>query len=962
MRRPASWVGVALALLLLAYAACLRLGWVGHGPLFGATAPIALRLDRPWLALAAPVATLLLAWVFARASRRGARAHVEEALIFLTALALSLVATGPQLGRPLDRMTVIVVVDRSRSIELVEGATALVDAELVAATEGMRDGDRLAVVAFGARAVTEQPPRTKDEPALGQRAVVPADGTDIEAAIRRAVVEVPPDSAARIVLITDGVATRGDTLGAGSAAVAAQVPIDTLVLERREMPAVRVDSVRTSTRGDAGATVDLRVVTHASQETAVEVRVILDGRPIRRGAARVAAGQDVLLLREKLPDAGMHRYDVEISAVDPALDASGDDNAQSAFVRVRGRPSVLVVEGDPGMASFVSGSLERAELGVDVTAAAGLPSDLGGFLAYDLVVLSDVPAAQMSPSQIDAIGTYVKSFGGGVLLLGGDRSLGPGGFGKTAIEEISPVSFDLKQDERRAKLAEVIAIDISGSMSVRVGDRTKLELANEAASRAAELLGEGDSIGVEHVDTQVHWTVPLAPVVDKVAIDRAIRSMPVGGGGILVPITLVEGYAALDAESSSLKHLLLFSDGDDAEDVDGAKTLAVDALRRGMTTSVIALGEGKDTAALAELASLGGGRFYSILDASRLPAVFAQETILASRSALVEEPFFVQAGAPGAPVAGIDFSAAPELLGYVVTVPKPRATVHLSGPDEDPVLASWSVGLGRAAVFTSDLKDRWGLAWTQWPGAARMLAQIARDLVRRDDDDRVRLETVAANGRLEVRATATSAGGRADSLRRLRAKVSGPDGLLREVELEPTSVGAYSASVPLDRPGTYVAVVLDEATGEAVGTSGAAWSSGDEMRAAKSDVGLLDRLSNLTGGSRRTSLREVFHDRAMRRFSYEDSSAMLAAFAAFALLASVVARKLGFPDALVPALERVRRRLGTWSLAAPPPVPPSSGPSTGSAVEIAPVAPPEGPNTRPLSTAELLVARRKTKK
>ena len=59
-----------------------------------------------------------------------------------------------------------------------------------------------------------------------------------------------------------------------------------------------------------------------------------------------------------------------------------------------------------------------------------------------------------------------------LILMGGDRSMGPGGYARTTIEEISPVAFDLKQDKRRASLAEVIAIDFSGSMGATVGGQT----------------------------------------------------------------------------------------------------------------------------------------------------------------------------------------------------------------------------------------------------------------------------------------------------------------------------------------------------------------------------------------------------------------------------------------------------------------------------------------------------------
>ncbi|NUP07227.1 MAG: VWA domain-containing protein [Polyangiaceae bacterium] len=845
---------------------------------------------------------------FGRTRRPGIRSHIEEALLAVAMLALSLVAVGVEIGRPLDRMTVILVDDRSRSIDLVPDGASLVSREMLRAEPSMKDGDRIALVAFGATAVTEQPPRERGTPALSQRAAVARDASDLEAALRRALAEVPPDSAARIVLVSDGVPTRGDVMGGASAALAAMIPVDVIVQRQSAMKDVRVVSVRTVSRGDAGESVDLRVVTSSPEDTDVEVRVLVDGRVVRKGTAHIGAGEDVLTLREKLPDAGFHRYDVQITAPDASLDAVGEDNAQSAFVRVRGRGSALVLEGDRGKGSFVARALEQAELTVDEADAVGAPADLAGLARYDLVVLSDIAASELSTEQIAALASYVRDFGGGLLLLGGDRGMGPGGYGRTPIEEIAPVSFDLKQDRRRASLAQVIAIDISGSMSARVGNQTKLALANEAASRAASLLDASDRLGVEHVDTQAYWSVPLAAVSDKVAIDRAIRAVEVGGGGIMVPLTLREAYTALRGEDASLKHLLLFSDGDDADDILTGIPLAQTAYREGITTSAIALGRGKDVGALEELATTSGGRFYLIEDAERLPSVFAQETILASRSALVEEPFRVALATPGAPTAGIDFAEAPELGGYVVTLPKPRASVHLTGPDDDPILALWPIGTGHAAAFTSDLKDRWGVEWTRWPGAAKMVAQTAREIVRRAEDERVRVETSASGGRISVRATALARDGRGDAFRRLRATIAGPGGFTREIELQPTSVGTYAADVPVDRTGSYVVSLRDDATGAAIGTSGAVLTSGHEMQPTGSDEGLLMRIAGLTGGKQRDSLEDVFLDRGARRFAYDDASRALTLAAAFALLLSVTARKLGMPEALVHLMARLRRR------------------------------------------------------
>lgn len=873
-----------------------------------------LRLARPIAAPLVPAAVILIAYRLMRSERRWGRVReaLHDMVIGTAAIALGLAVTGLEVGRPLDRLTVVVAMDRSRSIDLVPGGDILIERNIELATSKMREGDRIGTVAFGAAARSEDPPHPKNVAASAQRASVGRDATDLEAAIRRALAEVPSDSAARIELLSDGVATRGDTLSAAAAALAAEVPVDVITLEQREVPDLRIVSVRGPARGNEGEWIDLRVTTSSPRDAEVNVTVKRDGEVVARSKTTVVGGEDVLKIRQKLPSGGLHRFEVEVSAVDGSLDFSADDNAGSSFVRVRGEASALVLEGDRGKSRFVADALRAASFRVEEGGVADVPIDLAGLARFDLVVLSDIPASSLSPGQIESIASYVRDFGGGLLLMGGDRSLGPGGYGKTPIEEISPVAFDLKQEERRASLAEVIGIDISGSMGAEVGNKTKLDLANEAAARSAALLGPGDNLGVEHVDTAVHWSVPLGPITDPAKIERAIRSATVGGGGIIVPITLQEGYAALDAlkgeKKVNLKHLLLFADGGDAEEIEHALPLAGPAKAHGITTSVVALGAGKDVAQLEELSRIGGGRFYLIEDASRLPAVFAQETILAARSALSEEPFRVAVGTRSPAIEGIDFAQAPSLAGYVVTIPKPRASVHLTGPEGDPILAIWPAGIGRSGVFTSDLKDRWGVGWTSWPGAARMVVQIARDLARKQENDQVRLESDASGGQLRLRATATGDDGRADAFRRLKVHVSGPDGFSRELALDPTGPGLYAADVPLSRAGTYLATAVDEATGESEGVTGSVLTSGDELRPTGSDAALLAQVARFTGGRVRDTLEGVFEDRSARRLAYDDIARALIVAGAIALLLHVAIRRVSLPEQLLPLPPRPPRR------------------------------------------------------
>jgi uncharacterized membrane protein len=866
-----------------------------------------LRFGAPVALLGVAALSVLLGLRVSRLSARVGALRRATVTLFSTtaALAAALVVAEPELGRPLDRMAVVIAVDRSRSIDLVSGADARVRAERQLAERSMHGDDRIGTIAFGATAATEDPLRGRNEAAPAQHVEVGRDATDLESGIRRGLAELPPDAAGRIVLVSDGVQTRGDALAGAAAAVAADVPVDVVVLEQKKVPDVRLVAVRAPNHADVDETFDLRVVTSSPAPTEVELRVRRDDGEERIVHAHVAAGEDVLRLHEATHDPGLHRYDVALTAVDPNADQAPDDNVGSAFVRVRGEALALVLEGDAGHGAPLRKALEASGFRSIERSATGVPADVGGLAPYDLVVLSDVRASDLSTTQIDALAAYARDLGGGLLLMGGDRSMGPGGYARTPIEEVSPVSFDLKQEKRRASLAEVIAIDYSGSMGAMVSGHTKLELANEAAARSASLLGPGDRLGVEHVDTVVRWTVPMAPVQDPKSIAEEIRAVGVGGGGIYTDIALKAGYDALSRESVNLKHLLLFADGSDAEQIEGCRAIVQTAFERGMTTSVISLGRGSDSPELEALSKVGGGRFYLIEDATKLPAVFTQETILAARSALHEVPFHPSPVLPAAPTKGIDWSKEPGLEGYVVAMPKPRASVLLAAPEGDPVLATWSVGIGRAGAFTSDYKDRWGQRWLGWSDGAKMFGQLGRDLARKADDPRVRLAAEVTGGELHVHADVVGDDGRAQTFRRLVVHVAGPDGFGRDLPLDAVGAGRYGATLPLSRPGTYVATAKDEVTSEPVGTTGAVMTAGDEMRPTGTDRALLERIATTTGGRVRDTLAGLYDDRAARRFAYRSLVPLLLMLAAFSMLLSVTSRRMGVSETAMALVGRM---------------------------------------------------------
>ncbi len=330
-----------------------------------------------------------------------------------------------------------------------------------------------------------------------------------------------------------------------------------------------------------------------------------------------------------------------------------------------------------------------------------------------------------------------------------------------------------------------------------------------------------------------------------------------------------------------------------------------DAYDRGITTSVISLGRGSDSPELEVLSKVGGGRFYLIEDATKLPAVFTQETILAARSALHEVPFRATPVLPGAPTNGhrLRASSRPSRL---------RGGDAQAARDDPAGRSGGRSGAGdverghraRRRIHQR-LQGSLGPRWPTWPDGARLFGQLGRDLARKADDPRVRLEADAAGGELHVRADVVGDDGRAQTFRRLVLHIAGPDGFTRDLPLDAVGAGRYGATLPLSRPGTYVATARDEVNGEPVGTTGAVITAGEELRPTGSDTALLERIAVLTGGHVRDTLAGIFDDRAARRFAYRSLVPTLILVAAMAMLLAVAARRIGVSDTAMALVRRV---------------------------------------------------------
>jgi Ca-activated chloride channel homolog len=487
-----------------------------------------------------------------------------------------------------------------------------------------------------------------------------------------------------------------------------------------------------------------------------------------------------------------------------------------------------------------------------------LPHALSELLQYDTVILDNAPGLGVSLAKMEAIEKYIRDSGGGLIMLGGDRSFGPGGYYRTPMERALPVNMDVPAKMTIPSLALVIVIDKSDSMGGYIGDAsrggrpaqgtTKLELAKMASFSAITLLNPFDQVGLVAFNTDTEWVIPLTEAGDRERIGAKLSGLN-HSGGTDVYKGMVEGFHALSQVKAIKKHLILLSDGlTPKADFEG---LVRQMAQQRITVSTVALGEDADKWLMSQVADWGHGRYYFANDAESVPRIFTSETILVARTLVEEHTFVPSVRQDHEVLRGIELQDLPPLRGYVLAYPKPAAEVLLVSDKADPVLAVWRYGLGRTAAFTSDLRGRWGKAWVQWEDFGKFASQLVRWTQRKTLRQNMWMDVALRDAKSEITVdlydnqdefinNATLAG-----TVTISGKASTP------LALEQTAPGRYKGNFAVNGMGEYfVTVSGTDGRGETIEprTTAFAIPYSAEYMPRPQNLQLLRKLADLTGG------------------------------------------------------------------------------------------------------------------
>jgi Ca-activated chloride channel homolog len=805
-----------------------------------------------------PLAVLLAVpffwWTAGRTRTSLGRRHLRVVAVLRT---LALVFAVLALMRPLwnrgsSDISVVYALDVSRSV-----SSAFIDSALKWIEDADRRGKpaQARYLAFADHAVmldkpgdvrtlavTEGRPGT---PGLDQAA------TNLESALDRALLGLDRNRVKRVVLLTDGNQTQGEVWHVLPRLKEAGVRVYPVPATVRGSDDVWLDGIDAPERVHAGEPMTVAVRAFAPHETQARVLLREGGVVLGNRALRLSAGINRVPFEVRMMRPGAAELAAEIFADG---DPIPENNRARQSVWVGARTRVLYVEGHPESAHYLRDALTSQGIETVVVPPTDVPGHVAGLAPYDALILSDTPARALSAEGMQAIESWVRDEGGGLLFLGGENVFGEQGYSASPVEKVLPVEF--KAQEKRKDLALVVALDRSYSMKGR-----KMELAKEATRAALDLLEEQHQIAVVTFDSQPYISVPMQYVRSRRKAEDLISRIQASGQTNIYPALGIV-FRLLQKTTAKAKHVILLSDGD-------THPADFESLLKRMTNekivvSTVAVGEGADLALMRDIAKWGKGKAYATVSPEAIPQIFIEETQRAVRSNLLEDSFKPVVKRASRTLQGIDVGRMPELKGFVSTKARDNAEVLLATPSGSPLLARWQYGLGRTVMFSSDAKNRWASNWLDWPGYGKLWAQLVRETMRRESGEQLAFQVVRDGATALVTLSALSGDGRFRNDLAPIVSVTGTNGVAAKITLQQSGAGRYQARVPIEntaRPVGFELVAspgITAADARRAGIRRLHYLFADEYRSLPPDIGLLEALAQETGGKVGADIDEIF--------------------------------------------------------------------------------------------------------
>jgi len=805
-------------------------------------------LLRPWMLALIPLVLVLViggAMLMGRGWRDGA-AWLRSLVLILLVVALA----GPMLGLAAKGSTTIFVLDQSASVQTASLDSANRWIHDTLAQAGIDDSG--AVITFDVDAQLAAPPAAADTVAASWQppeGVAGGNATNLESALALANA-LPVGEQRSIVLLTDGAQTAGDAMVQVDQAAASGVPITVVPLAGigNDLYVASISGPETLWQGQD---LNVQATIGSSAGGTATVEMLVDGMVQASTDVALHPGSTVVPLTARDLAPGFHAVQVRLFApLD--IDTIAENNTAPLGVVVRDKPAVLLVAPEGADTTRLEQALAAQGADVDVSLPVDVPVRLSELARYDAIVLNNVPAWTLNEDQQGAIVAHTRE-GRGLIVVGGSAAYGPGSYAGTTLEDALPVTVKVTDGRQRPRVALMIVMDKSGSMSYNPaeGGGAKIDLAKQGVLSAARALAPGDQMGVLAFNDEPAWAVPMAPIGgedDLARIEGAIAPLSPDGGTEIYPALQV-AYDSMRNVDADVRHIILLSDGKSRSGSNESYLRLVEDIGKdNITLSTVALGSDADVTLLQSLAQAGNGRYHFAETPDDIPVITFQEARSAGSQSVLRGSFALLPQVASPLLNHLDTSALPPIDAYNFAAARSGAQVDLTSDRRDPVLVKWQMGLGRVVSWLGDDGSDFASQWSAWPEYDAFWGNALRWTLPDPEHTSV-TASLSTDGRdAVVTLDALTADGEEIDLAGGTASLAGPDGSVVSLPLVAAGSGIWQVRMTEPTPGAWKLTL--ENAGAADGTEMAITiPPSREFYPDPGASGLVEEIADRTGGT-----------------------------------------------------------------------------------------------------------------
>ena len=703
----------------------------------------------PYLLLIAVPLLLAVIIPYAIAIRRDNRSRsviASLAMHIVMILCVSLAAAGVTVTTVMTKTQVVVLADTSYS---VADKSEQVDGYIDSIRDALPTNSEMGVICFGRDTHVIAPMGSRSIPSVAG-AEVDGTATDIVSALDEAFGMFEDNVIRRVVLITDARMTDGhdisDFINKVEELGTAGVRVDAMFLDSNLKEGERelqISGVSASSTAYINHESTLDVLVQSSYDTDAVVTLYLGDDEIRRSAARLTKGYNVVNFDLQTDEAGVMNYRVEISADG---DLSDKNNSVSFSQTVRDDLRVLLVsslESDRVAAEALYG--DRAEIDAYIKPVNAdphnpkapvwtVPNTIEEICVYDEIILANTDVRELFAGKvggytsfIDSVEQAVSLFGKSLVVIGDTKIQNKTDDILRALEDMLPVKYGNDIDD--PKLYGIV-IDISRSM-YQAG---RFEMAKTAATYMLNLVSDEDYVCVITVAATSEVLQHPVPASERNEIAKKIAAITEPVQGTCLSAGLKNTYDEMIKMDYEDMQVVLISDGlsftdEPAEAWDNAKD-AYDT--HGIVTSCInpSTTETEGIERMQKTAQYGQGEYYYVTE-STLKDVLLSDVANKLTDTVVEKPSRVNVKRFfDTIVKGVE--SLEQVNGFICSKAKASANTpitvdYVKGEGavvEVPLYSYWNYGNGTVSCFTSQISGAWTSSWGEGSSGATVLDNI----------------------------------------------------------------------------------------------------------------------------------------------------------------------------------------------------------------------------------------------